>query len=165
MGAQGVTVPGGEQLLPVPHTHTLSPGTAGVVSPSRPGSETWGRHRERRRGALGSGQRELVAAGQGRRIGAAVGAAGPGDVSTANTALKEDCGNGEKFERVVCWSFDQLSATIGRRETWVCVFSCARWLGVSLARKAAFRGNPAWGIVNSDTLNQQRSLKRFHESK
>jgi len=92
-------------------------------------------------------------------------AAGPGDVSPAKNALKEGCGNGEKFERVVCWSFDQLSRTSGRRETGVCVFSWARWLGLSLARKAAFHSKPAWEVVNSDTLCQQRNLKRFYEGK
>lgn len=95
--------------------------------------------------ALGRGNRgeELAAAGAGGRSRAAGGGGWARVMSALQIILlKEECGNGEKFERVVCWSFDQLSVTFGRRETWVCVFSCARWLGVSLARKTALHSNP-----------------------
>lgn len=119
----------------------------GVRSLSRPGEEKRGRRRVRRRGALGPGRRAPrrgvgCGRGRGKEQNRPWGWLGPGDVSPANNTLKEGCGNGEKFERVVCWSFDQLSLTLGRRETWVCIFICARWLGISLARKAAFHSNP-----------------------
>lgn len=150
-------MPGAERRRPAPPKGRLGraaprpsrpgPRKAGVTSLSRPGQEKWGRRQVRRRGALGPGQREPrrgvgCGRGRGKEQSRRWGRLGPGDVSPANNTLKEECGNGEKFERVVCWSFDQLSVTFGRRETWVCVFSCARWLGVSLARKTALYSNP-----------------------
>lgn len=125
-GAQGVTEPRAERRLPAPPKGRLGrdaprpsypgPRKAGVTSLSRPGQEKWGRRQVGRRGALGPGQREPrlevgCGRGRGKDQSRRWGRLGPGDVSPANNTLKEDCGNGEKFERVVCWSFDQLSVT------------------------------------------------------
>lgn len=51
-------------------------------------------------------------------------------MSAANSTLKEEYGNRERFERVACRSFDHLSVTLERGEAWVCVFSCAGWVSV-----------------------------------
>lgn len=150
-GAQGVTLPGAQQRLSVPpkgrpgrvHPTPLALGREQRVSRLPPG-------RDRRSGAGARfGGAELRAEGREARSRARLAAArqrrscrwgrlGPGDVSPAQSTSRGACGNGEKLGRVVCWSFDQLSVTAGRREARVCVLSCAGRLGLSLARNAAF---------------------------
>lgn len=65
-------------------------------------------------------------------------------MSAANSALKEECGNEERFERVACRSFDHLSVTRERgEERLVFVFSAVPGGSVLvLAREAAFRRHP-----------------------
>lgn len=86
-------------------------------------------------------------------------------MSAANSTLKEECGNRERFERVACRSFDRLSVTLERGEARVCVFSCAGWVGVGLGPGDSASQAPVRETWSSAARYQQRILKRLYENK
>lgn len=89
-------------------------------------------------------------------------------MSAANSALKEECGNEERFERVACRSFDHLSVTRERgeerRDLCLCFQLCRVGRCWSWPGKQRFVGTrtETW---SSDPRYQQRILKRFYESR